>query len=112
MTKDGLKALRAARNQAQYLKKLRQTAKKDSDAGGGGLHSARIRREGKRMELLEKAAVEEMDGLTPEVYAFCMAYYVGGLTLLEAAEMIDRSERQCNRYKALVERGEEQITEQ
>ena len=46
-----------------------------------------------------------MDDMRPELYAFCALYYLAGLSLAETAEAVDRSERQCARYKREIEQG-------
>ena len=82
----------------------------------GGLDIRMERREA-MMRMLEKesgllreyemAARREMDEMRPELYAFCALYYLAGLSLAETAEAIDRSERQCARYKREIEQGRE-----
>lgn len=62
-----------------------------------------LRREEALLRRREKAAREVMDGMKPEMYAFCAMYYVGGMSLTETARAIDRSERQCLRYKREIE---------
>lgn len=39
------------------------------------------------------------------VLCFCQEYYIRGRDIKEVGSVIDRSPRQCERYKALVERG-------
>jgi len=52
----------------------------------------------------EQAARGEMDRMRPELYAFCAMYYLAALDLEGTAEAISRSERQCERYRAEIER--------
>lgn len=65
-----------------------------------GKESAQLRRD-------ERAARRAMEKLRPELYAFCALYYLGGLSLEDTAAAIDRSERQCTRYRREIESGEE-----
>lgn len=51
----------------------------------------------------EKEARKEMESMKPEWYAFSVLYYIGGLSIEETAEAIDRSSRQCLRYKREIE---------
>ena len=53
----------------------------------------------------EREARKEMNDMRPELYAFCALYYLAGLSLADTAEAIDRSERQCARYKREIEQG-------
>ena len=60
-------------------------------------------RESALLRKYEKEARKEMDGMKPEWYAFSVLYYIGGLSIEETAEAIDRSPRQCLRYKREIE---------
>ena len=80
----------------------------------GGLETRLIKREAlerlaaRESELLreyERAARSFMDRMNPEDYAFCALYYLAGLSLGETAEALERSERQCMRYKRRIEEG-------
>ncbi|MBQ4265140.1 MAG: hypothetical protein IJB85_06480 [Clostridia bacterium] len=62
-----------------------------------------LRRESERLHAYEEEARRWMDGMRPEHYAFCAMYYIGGFTMEETAEAIDRSLRQCARYKREIE---------
>lgn len=99
------------------LRSIRLDGMPRSGGTGGGLDARLIRQEEmartlRREEALlrrrEKAAREAMDGMKPELYAFCAMYYIGGMSVAEAAQALDRSERQCMRYKreAEEEKGE------
>ena len=66
-----------------------------------------LNRESARLRRYEPEARAEMDRMRPEHYAFCALYFLAGLSLTETAEAIDRSERQCMRYKREIEQGEE-----
>lgn len=63
-------------------------------------------RESALMREYEREARSAMDRMGPEDYAFCALYYLAALSLGEVAEAMDRSERQCLRYKRRIE-GEE-----
>ena len=65
-----------------------------------------IGRECRRLRDYEKDAREEMDLMRPGMYAFCSLYYLTGMSIEDTAEMIDRSLRQCNRYRAEIEGNE------
>ena len=65
-----------------------------------------LNRESALLRRYEAEAREEMDGMRPEHYAFCALYFIAGLSLAETAEAIDRSERQCMRYKREIEQEE------
>lgn len=65
-------------------------------------------------ELLRKyddAARKVLDRMRPELYAFCVLYYIGGLDLSEVAAAVDRSERQCMRYRREIEQEERETVE-
>ena len=62
-----------------------------------------LRKESRLLRTYEKEARQEMDGMKPEHYAFCAMYYIGGLSLEETALAMDRSARQCARYKREIE---------
>lgn len=63
-----------------------------------------IAKESERLREYEQAARAEMDRMRPELYAFCALYYLAALSLEETAEAIDRCKRQCERYRAEIER--------
>ena len=63
-------------------------------------------RESALMREYEREARSAMDRMGPEDYAFCALYYLAALSISEVAEALDRSERQCLRYKRRIE-GEE-----
>lgn len=121
-------AMRRVRAQATLLRQLSMRMK---EYGADGLASPRLdamprgsvlprgleirveKREamqrmiGRESELLreyERTARAWMDGMRPELYAFCALYYLAALSLEETAEAIDRSLRQASRYKQEIER--------
>lgn len=63
-----------------------------------------MEQESARLRAYEQEAREKMDRMRPEHYAFCALYYLAGMSLEETGEAIDRSERQCARYKQEIER--------
>ena len=65
--------------------------------------SRMLRREEARLRRMERKARQEMEGMKPELYAFCALYYIAGMSLIDVSEAIDRSERQCLRYKREIE---------
>lgn len=52
---------------------------------------------------MEAKARSLMNDLKPEMYAFCVMYYINGMSLAVTAESLDRSVRQCARYKKRIE---------
>ena len=62
-----------------------------------------LQQEEARMVRLERKARKLMEGMAPGLYAFCVVYYIGGLGLADAAQVLDRSDRQCRRYKMEIE---------
>jgi len=88
----------------------------DAPRGGGfsgGLERRLIRQEQlQRMLKREEASLRQMEqqvraamaGMRPELYAFCAFYYLNGMSLSEVQEALDRSERQCLRYRQEIEK--------
>lgn len=62
-----------------------------------------LRRESELLRQYESEARREMDRMKPEHYAFSAMYYLAGFSLEETAEALDRSARQCARYKREIE---------
>ncbi|MBP3657068.1 MAG: hypothetical protein J6K32_10280 [Clostridia bacterium] len=62
-----------------------------------------LQRECAVLRRLESEARGRMDGMRPELYAFCVMYYIGGMSLMETVETLGRSERQCRRYRREVQ---------
>lgn len=62
-----------------------------------------LRKESELLRAYESEARKEMDKMKPEHYAFCAMYYIGGFSLEETAEAMQRSARQCARYKREIE---------
>lgn len=65
-----------------------------------------IRRESELLREYEEEARRAMDGMRPELYQFCVMYYVSGMSMEDTMAAIDRSPRQCARYKQEIERAE------
>lgn len=61
-----------------------------------------IRRESALLREYEAAARKEMDGMKPGEYAFCLMYYIGAYSIEETSRAIDRSVRQCERYRSAI----------
>ncbi len=123
-------ALKRTRAQALLVKQLRERIGGESRCGlrairmdgmpGGSRSTAGLdarmirleemtrvlRREEARLRRLEKAAREVILNLRPELYAFCTLYYIAGMSVDSVSEAIDRSERQCLRYKREIEAEE------
>ena len=62
-----------------------------------------VERESAELRRLEERAREAMDKMTPELYAFCVMYYIGGMSIEETGEAIGRSLRQSMRYLRMIE---------
>lgn len=62
-----------------------------------------LRRESEVMQRYEREARKTMDGMRPELYAFCVMYYINGFSLEETAHALDRCKRQCARYRREIE---------
>ena len=61
-----------------------------------------IRRESAVLREYEAAARSEMDSMKPGEYAFCLMYYIGGYSIEETSSAIERSVRQCERYRRAI----------
>ena len=60
-------------------------------------------REKKKLAKYRAAAAKIIDRLPPALYGFCMYYYLEGMSVQDAARIMDRSERACWMYKAFIE---------
>ncbi len=123
-------ALRRARAQAQLVRTLAERLRREAPGalpslqldgmprGRGGAPcglDARVARRDALERILtresallrecEREARAAMDRMRPEHYGFCALYYIEGLSIEETARAIDRSERQCLRYKREIEGG-------
>ena len=61
-----------------------------------------IERENAKLRAYEEEARREMECMKPGEYAFCLMYYIGGYSMQETSEAIDRSMRQCERYRSAI----------
>lgn len=64
-----------------------------------------LERESEVLQRYEREARKTMDGLRPELYAFCAMYYINGFSLEETARALDRCTRQCARYRREIEQA-------
>lgn len=64
----------------------------------------KLKQQTRTLVKMEAKARSLMDHLKPEMYAFCVMYYINGVSLAVTAETLGRSERQCARYKKNIER--------
>ena len=62
-----------------------------------------LRRESEVLRRYEREARETMDGMRPELYSFCVMYYINGFSMGETALALDRCKRQCARYRREIE---------
>ena len=58
-----------------------------------------LQRECAVLRRLESEARGRMDGMRPELYAFCVMYYIGGMSVAQTADVLGRSIRRCWRYR-------------
>ena len=66
-------------------------------------YQMRLEKEEALLKVCEVATRKSMETLRPELYAFAAMYYLGGMPLMESADAIDKSVRQCMRYKKQIE---------
>ena len=97
------------------LRAMRMDTIARSGTNTAGLDAGMIRREEMARILareeallrrMEKKARQAMEGMKPELYAFCALYYIAGMSLADVSAAIDRSERQCIRYRREIEQAE------
>lgn len=62
-----------------------------------------IERESELMRRYDDEARKSLDQMRPDLYTFCVLYYLGGLDIDEVAQALERSERQCMRYRKEIE---------
>ena len=55
------------------------------------------------MRRYDDEARKSLDQMRPDLYTFCVLYYLGGLDIDEVAQALERSERQCMRYRKEIE---------
>lgn len=101
MTERG-KALRSVRAQVLLIRGLKNQMHKATESEKK-YFDTKLRAETQRLIRLEKEARAHMDDMKPAMYAFCSMYYINALSLETAAEALDRSARQCARYKRRIE---------
>jgi len=104
---------RVIREKQSTLRSIRLDGMPRSSGHASGLDAGMIRREEMerllereeaQLHLMEKRARQAMEGMKPEMYAFCALYYMAGMSLTDVSAAIDRSERQCERYRREIER--------
>ena len=127
MTQQEKDVLRHTRAQALLIRRIRERSEEEEgrticamridamprgSASTAGLDAGMIRREEMarmlrreeaRFRRLEKKAREAILLLKPELYAFCALYYIEGMSMERVGEALDRSARQCRRYKREIE---------
>lgn len=64
-----------------------------------------LKREEKKLKQLRAASQKIIDPMPPELYSFCMFYYLEGMSVQNTAKMIDRCEGSCWNYKAFIEQA-------
>ena len=62
-----------------------------------------LEREEAALRQLEQHVRAAMAKMRPELYAFCTFYYLSGMSLPQTQAVLDRSERQCRRYRQELE---------
>ena len=128
LTQEDRQALRCVRSQVILVRSLAERLRREETDGvrsvtadglprgrggvPGGLDARMAKVEGLRriveresaeLRRLERRARRAMEKLTPELYAFCVMYYIGGMCIEEVSEAIGRSLRQSNRYLQMIE---------
>lgn len=63
----------------------------------------KLKQQTRTLVKLEAKARSMMNDMKPEMYAFCVMYYISGMSLVVTAETLGRSVRQCARYKRRIE---------
>ncbi len=112
MSKRG-KALSRARRQVLLVRALKDRLRGMDGAGADTAYiEDKLRKETRLMIGYEQQARAHMDGLTPQLYAFAVMYFIAGESLEKTAEAIDRSARQCGRYKRALLREESKGAEE
>jgi len=61
-----------------------------------------LERESARLRAYEAAARREMESMKPAEYAFCLMYYIEARSIKETSAAIERSVRQCERYRSVI----------
>lgn len=101
------KALSRVRRQVLLVRTLGEALHRAEDSGADTAYIAdKLRKETRLMIGYEQQARAHLDGLTPQLYAFAVMYFIAGESLEKTAEAIDRSARQCGRYKRALLREE------
>ncbi|MBE5798350.1 MAG: hypothetical protein E7321_00155 [Clostridiales bacterium] len=102
MTERG-KAFQTVRAQVLLIRGLKNQLHKAMTENEKKYFDNKLRAETQRMIRVEKEARKHMDSMKPEQYAFCAMYYLNAMSLETAAESLNRSVRQCARYKKRIE---------
>ena len=102
MTEKG-KAFRAVRAQVLLIRGLKNQMSKATTEKEKKYFDNKLRAETQRLIRVEKEARKYMDNMKPAMYAFCSMYYLNALSLEIVAETLERSTRQCARYKRDIE---------
>ena len=97
------KAMVAVRAQVLVVRGLTRQMKCVQAESEKNYFDRKLKQQTKRLIELEAKARSMMDEMKPEIYAFCVMYYINGMSLAVTAETLDRSERQCARYKRSIE---------
>lgn len=106
MSERGMALLRA-RRQVLLVRALKDRLRAPDGCGKDKAYIAdKLRRETRDLIACEAQARAHLDGLTPQLYAFAVMYFIAGESLENTAEAIDRSARQCVRYKRALLREE------
>ena len=101
------RALSRVRRQVLLVRALKDRLRGTDGAGADTAYIAdKLRKETRALIACEAQARAHLDGLEPQLYAFAMMYFIAGESLEKTAEAIDRSARQCGRYKRTLLREE------
>lgn len=102
-----VRVLSRVRRQVLLVRALNDALHRAEDSGADTAYIAdKLRKETRDLIACEAKARAHLDGLTPQLYAFAVMYFIAGESLEKTAEAIDRSARQCGRYKRTLLREE------
>ena len=102
MTERG-KAFLAVRAQVLLIRSLKDQMCRAGTEDEKKYFDHKLKAETRRLIHVEREARKHMDSMKPEMYVFCSMYYINALSLDAVSETIDRSTRQCARYKRSIE---------
>lgn len=97
------KALTDVRAQVMVVRGLKRQMKCALGESEKKYFDLKLKQQVKILVQMEAKARSLLNDMKPELYAFCVMYYISGMNLAVTAETLDRSVRQCARYKRRIE---------